>query len=148
MKRRDLIVGILLAIVLAAGLGHAWLADPAGGAPAVALDITSADGSVIVDGARVGISVEPRPARPFQPLRFRFDVEPPVESARVSFTMTMDMGEHAYTLVPGDGAWTAAGVVLPTCGSGSREWFGDLELRGAAGVTRRVRFRIELAPVE
>ena len=155
MKRRDVIVGTLVAVGLVAGVlftrsRHQPAA--AGNGPTVDLDLTTDDGRVILDDIVVDVAVEPRPARPFEHLRFRFaftrDGNPiEVQEARVSFNMTMDMGPHDYRLVRVVDEWVANDVVLPECGSGSRLWFGALEIRDSAG-SHRGRLRIDLAPAD
>jgi hypothetical protein len=37
-----------------------------------------------------------------------------LEGGRVSFEMSMPMGDHRYSLVPGADGWQEAAVVLPT----------------------------------
>ena len=46
---------------------------------------------------------------------------------RVSFEMTMPMGDHRYSLVPRADGWQEAEVVLPLCPSGKRRWFATVE---------------------
>jgi hypothetical protein len=155
VKRRDLLVGGLVAAVLIAGVLFTRLRHQpaaAGNGPQVDVDLSAGDGQMVIDGATVDIAINPRPARPFEKLQFRFRVTRDgrpvaVEEARVSFNMTMDMGPHDYVLIREGDEWIAREVVLPQCGSGSRLWFGNLELR-EAGATRAGRFRIELAPLE
>jgi hypothetical protein len=154
MNRRDVIVGVVVAAALVAGVLLTRLRHQpaiAGNGPDVNLDMSASDGHMVIDGIAVNVAVEPRPARPFEQLRFRFafsrDGTPvEIEEARVSFSMTMDMGPHDYRLVREADQWVANDVILPTCGSGSRLWFGALEFHDAA--THHGRFRIDLAPID
>ncbi|HYN41051.1 MAG TPA: hypothetical protein VE129_04675, partial [Thermoanaerobaculia bacterium] len=92
----------------------------------------------------------PRPIPAFEKIRFRLRAESggaPVAfgSGRVSFEMTMPMGDHRYTLVPGAEGWHEAEVVLPLCKSGKRTWFATIE-GTVAGKPRTARFQLDLTP--
>jgi len=67
------------------------------------------------------------------------------EGARISFEMTMPMGDHRYSPVPGRDGWQEADVVLPLCQSGKRRWYATVE-GIVAGRLRTARFRLDLAP--
>jgi hypothetical protein len=66
------------------------------------------------------------------------------EQGRVSFEMTMPMGDHTYSLVPAGGGGYEADVTLPLCKSGKRRWYATVEGR-AAGQPVTARFRLDLA---
>jgi hypothetical protein len=123
-------------------------------------DVTLTDAAADVGDVRIVLSVAPRPPVAFQKHRFRVRVESvpgspaagtsggtPValEGGRVSFEMTMPMGEHRYSLVLGDDGWQEAEVVLPMCPSGKRRWYATVE-GTAAGRPRLAVFRLDLAP--
>ncbi len=125
--------------------GAATAAGPEGALP----DVTLADGSVEVGGVRLVLSAE-RPILAFSKVRWRARAESggaPValEDGRLSFEMTMPMGDHRYALLPGAGGWQEAEVVLPMCRSGSRTWFATLEGK-VGGKPVSSRFRLELSP--
>ena len=168
MTLRETLLGLLVLAALlggvfwARGRGRAERAPvAAGGAAAVtdgataagpeaALpDVTLADGSVEVGSARLVLSAE-RPILAFSKVRWRARAESagaPVvlEEGRLSFEMTMPMGEHRYRLLPGAGGWQEAEVVLPMCKSGDRTWFATLEGK-VGGKPVSSRFRLELSP--
>ncbi len=136
-----LVAGVLAgAFFLARGSGPPTAEDTA--------DVTRADGVVRLDDLRVTLSVSPRPPVAFQPKRFRVRVEAdgapvPLEEPRITFEMTMPMGEHRYTLVAGPEGWQEAEVVLPFCKSGNPRWYAIVEGHiGPRPVT--ARFRIDL----
>jgi hypothetical protein len=121
-------------------------------------DVTTADASVDVYGARVTLSVTPRPPIAFSRMRFRVRVEFAsakasadgssgallvLEGGRISFEMTMPMGDHRYDLVPGADGWQEAEVVLPTCQSGDPRWYAIVE-GTVAGRPIKARFRLDL----
>jgi hypothetical protein len=162
MRTRDTLLGLL---VLALVVGGVWWTrartHPGGGADAgrppeavaaadAALpDVTTADAFVETDGLRVTLSVAPRPPVAFATKRFRVRVTSaggaPVvlDEGRISFEMVMPMGDHRYTLVPGDDGWLAADVVLPFCKSGNPRWYATVE-GTAAGRPVTARFRLDL----
>ncbi len=165
MKLRDTLLGLLVVAALAGGVwwvrarGHAGKSASGDQAPArltidpateaAMPDVTLADGSVDLGDVRVVLSVAPRPAFGFAKNRFRVRAEKdagPVtlEEGRISFEMTMPMGDHRYTLVPGTEGWQEAEVVLPLCKSGKRRWYATVE-GTTAGKPRTARFRIDLA---
>ena len=129
MRRRELIVGLALLAVLAAG---AWWARspsptastaPAASAPAAGddamPDVTLADGTADVGGVRITLSVTPSPPVALATFRVRVRAEAngssaPIEAGRVSFEMAMPMGDHRYSLVAVQDGWQEAAVVLPT----------------------------------
>jgi hypothetical protein len=67
-----------------------------------------------------------------------------LEQGRISFEMTVPMGDHRYALVVGDDGWLETTVVLPFCPSGSPRWYANVE--GVVdGRPRAARFRLDLA---
>ena len=81
--------------------------------------VTLADGTADAGGVRITLSVTPNP--PVALARFRVRVRAEangspaaIEAGRVSFEMAMPMGDHLYTLAPGEAGWQEAAVVLPT----------------------------------
>lgn len=123
-------------------------------------DVTLADATVGAGDVRITLSVAPRPPVAFATNRFRVRVarpsgpgpaaEPPatappvLEGGRISFEMTMPMGEHRYALVPRADGWHEAAVVLPMCASGNPRWYATVE-GTVAGRAVRARYRLELA---
>jgi hypothetical protein len=111
-------------------------------------DVTVADATVELDDLRVTLSMAPRPPVAFATTRFGVRVErggAPValEGGRIAFEMTMPMGDHRYTLVPGGEGWQRAEVVLPFCKSGNPRWFATVE--GTVDGRRvTARFRLDL----
>jgi hypothetical protein len=94
--------------------------------------------------------VTPNPPVAFAKTRVRVRAEvggAPVvlDGGRVSFEMSMPMGDHRYVLVPGEDGWQEADVVLPLCPSGKRRWFATVE-GTVAGRPRTARFRLDLEP--
>jgi hypothetical protein len=82
-------------------------------------DVTLADGTADVGEVRITLSVTPNPPVALARFRVRVRAEASgspaaIEAGRVSFEMTMPMGDHHYTLVPGEEGWQEAAVVLPT----------------------------------
>lgn len=164
MKLREPLLGLLVVAALAAGVwwarGRSGAEDPpkpaAGGAEspaavaeAPAPDVTLADASVDAGGVRLVLSAE-RPIVAFSKVRFRARAESngatvPLEEGRLSFEMTMPMGDHRYVLVPAAGGWQEAEVVLPMCGSGKRTWFATLG-GTVAGRPVSARFQLDLTP--
>ena len=112
--------------------------------------MTRADGAVTLGDVRVTLSVSPRPPVAFEKKRFRVRVETDsapaaLEGGRISFEMTMPMGEHRYSLVAGADGWQEAEVVLPFCKSGNPRWYAIVEGR-VDGRPRTARFRLDLTP--
>jgi hypothetical protein len=113
-------------------------------------DVTLADATVALDDARITLSVSPRPPAAFAKNRFRVRAESAsgapivLDDARVSFEMTMPMGEHRYALVPGQDGWREAEVVLPMCQSGNPRWYAVVE-GTVGGKPVMARFRLDLA---
>jgi hypothetical protein len=94
------------------------VAAPAAGDEALP-DVTLADGTADVGEVRITLSVTPNPPVALAGFRVRVRAEAngspmAIEDGRVSFEMAMPMGDHRYTLVPGEGGWLEAAVVLPT----------------------------------
>jgi hypothetical protein len=71
----------------------------------------------------------------------------PLEAGRISFEMSMPMGDHRYSLVPAADGWQEAEAVLPLCGSGNRRWFATVE-GTVAGRPISARFQLDLTPPE
>jgi hypothetical protein len=121
---------------------------PGAGADAALPDVTLTDAALDLGDVQVIVSVTPRPAVAFQNRRFRVRVESgglPVvlEGGRISFEMTMPMGEHRYALVRGENGWQEAQVVLPFCRSGNPRWYATVE-GTVAGRPVTARFRLDL----
>lgn len=161
--RRDTAVGLAVVALIVAGSLVARgrqvprATTPPAPVPAGAVatpssppDVTAADATVDLGEIRVLVSAGPRPLRPFARNRYRFRAEvggQPVrlEEASISFTMSMPMGDHRYSLLPAAEGWQEAEAVLPLCPSGKRRWFGDLAFR-LAGKARSARFQFDLKP--
>ena len=98
-------------------------------------DVTLADGTVDLEGVRITLSLSPQPPVAFAKMRVRVraastaaaDKLLTLEGGRVSFEMSMPMGDHRYSLVPGADGWQEADVVLPLCPSGKRRWYATVE---------------------
>jgi hypothetical protein len=161
MRLRETLLGLFVLALLAGGIfwartrGHAEKTAPAATAGAVAVpeapppDVTLADGSVDVGDVRLVLSAD-RPIVAFAKTRFRVRAEAAgapaaLEAGRVSFEMTMPMGDHRYTLVPGAEGWQEAEVVLPMCKSGRKTWYATVE-GSVAGKPRSARFQLDLTP--
>jgi len=114
-------------------------------------DVTLADGSADAgEGVRITLSLNPQPPVAFAKTKVRVRVEAggsPVrlDAGRISFEMTMPMGDHRYSLVPGTDGWQEAEVILPRCMSGKRRWYATVEGM-VGGQPRTARFRFDLAP--
>jgi len=129
-----------------------WNPGPSGPgdtSPGAALpDVTLADATANLGEVRITLSVSPRPPIAFAKMRVRVRVESngaPVEleAGRISFEMTMPMGDHRYTLVPRDDGWQEAEVVLPFCRSGNPRWHALVE-GAVAGTSLTARFQLDL----
>jgi hypothetical protein len=171
MTRSTLLGLVVLALV---GAGMWWVRPPsppvehlpaasAGQAPSASSptgqsssddalpDVTLADGSADAGaGVRITLSLSPQPPVAFAKTKVRVRVEAggsPVrlEAGRISFEMTMPMGDHRYTLVPGADGWQEAEVILPRCMSGKLRWYATVE-GTVGGEPRTARFRLDLAP--
>ena len=85
-------------------------------------DVTLAAGSVDLEDVRITLSLTPQPPVAFAKIRVRVRVSSTaaadklltLEGGRVAFEMSMPMGDHRYSLVPGEEGWLEAAVVLPT----------------------------------
>ena len=82
-------------------------------------DVTVAEGTAEVGGVRITLALTPNPPVALETFRVRVRAEAngstaAIENGRVSFEMAMPMGDHRYTLVPGEAGWLEAAVVLPT----------------------------------
>jgi hypothetical protein len=113
-------------------------------------DVSIDDAVVQAGDARIEVSIAPHPpvALANVRVRVRADVNGAprdFQGGRVSFEMTMPMGEHRYGLRPGAEGWQEADVVLPACPSGRRRWFATIQ-GDVAGQPRTVRVRLDLAP--
>ena len=167
MKFREILLGLVVLALLGGGVwwarGRGRAGKPAAGPAALppvhmnvngapAPDVTLADGSVGLGDVRVVLSVAPRPILAFAKNRFRVRVESggaalPFDAGRISFEMTMPMGDHRYSLVPAADGWQEAEVVLPLCESGNRRWFATVD-GAVAGRPLSARFQLDLAPPE
>jgi len=156
VKLRETLLGLVVLALLAGGAFWARTRRHAEKAPAAAPetstpmpDVTRADGSVDAGGVRLVLSVT-RPVVAFEKARWRVRAEAngapvPLADGRVSFEMTMPMGENRYSLVAADGGWQEAEVVLPMCGSGERTWFAIVD-GTVAGRPVSARYRLDLTP--
>ena len=166
MKLRDTLLGLVVLALVAGGVWWARTRSLAGdgdagdAAPvrrvidpateAAMPDVTLADGSVDLGDVRLVLSVSPRPVLAFTKNTYRVRAESgtgPValEGGHVSFEMSMPMGDHRYTLVPGADRWQEAEAVLPLCKSGKRRWYATVE-GTVAGKPRKALFRLDLTP--
>jgi hypothetical protein len=160
MNVKPTLLGLAVLAVLAAG---AWwarsptppaatdqaAADPAFGGDDLP-DVTLASATVDAGGVGITLSLSPNPPVAFASTRVRVRAESTgsvvsLEGARVSFEMTMPMGDHRYSLVAGQDGWLEAEAVLPRCMSGNRRWYATVE-GTVAGQPRSARFRFDLAP--
>jgi hypothetical protein len=112
-------------------------------------DVTLAAATADTGGVRITLSLTPNPPVAFATFRTRVRAESAgsvvsLEGARVSFEMTMPMGDHRYSLVPGDDGWQEAEVILPRCMSGNQRWYATVE-GTIAGQLRSARFRLDLS---
>ena len=132
MNVKTTLVGMAVVAALAAGAWWARLpsrtaapASAAQGARAHAAgddalpDVTLAAATADAGGVRMTLSLAPNPPVAFAKTRVRVRAEAggsPVvlEDGRVSFEMSMPMGDHRYSLVSGADGWQEAAVVLPT----------------------------------
>ncbi len=113
-------------------------------------DVTLAAGTVDAGDVRITLALSPQPPVAFAKTRVRVRAESggspvAIEAGRVSFEMTMPMGDHRYSLAPGADGWLEAEVTLPRCMSGMRRWYATVE-GTVAGRPRSARFRLDLAP--
>jgi hypothetical protein len=171
MRTGDTILGLVVLALVAGGVYWVrWRPQAAGTLPTAAAgqaqpvsaphdapptldaaipDVTVDDGAVFDGDLRVTLSVSPRPPVAFTKKRFRVRVEsggvPRVfEGGRISFEMVMPMGDHRYTLGPGEDGWQEAEVVLPFCKSGNPRWYAIVE-GTVDGRPFSARFRLDLA---
>lgn len=163
MKNREVVIGIIvLALLVGAVLWLRACGDPRRGAAdtdAIAgtadvgdtlPDLTAGEVHVSVGDMRVALTVTPHPPRAFEESRFRVRAEDrrgatwTIDEPRLSFEMAMPMGDHRYTLVPAEGGWYEAAVVLPRCVSGDRRWYGTFD-GVVAGRPLSLRFVFDLA---
>ena len=129
MNIKTTLVGIALLAVLAAGAWWARSPSPTATTAPDALgqasgdddlpDVTLAAATADAGGVRITLSLSPTPPVAFAKTRVLVRAEAggsPVvlEGGRVSFEMSMPMGDHRYSLVPGAEGWQEAAVVLPT----------------------------------
>ncbi len=157
MKYRDAVLGLVV-LVLLIGLGiwarqRSHAAPGATAGPAVSggiPDVTT--GPAVLDaggGVRIAVALDPSPPVSMTPFRVRVRAErdgAPLDltHGRVSFEMTMPMGDHRYDLQGGADGWQTAEAVLPACASGGRRWFATIE-GDVAGRPRVVKVRLDLA---
>lgn len=160
MTVKSTLLGFAVLAVLAAGAWWARSPSPMAGTNPSAVDpafgddhlpdVTLADGAVDAGDVRITLSLTPQPPVAFAKMRVRVRAESggdpvAIEGGRVSFEMTMPMGDHRYSLIPADQGWQTAEVVLPLCPSGKRRWYATVE-GTVAGRPRTARFRLDLAP--
>ena len=112
-------------------------------------DVTLAEGTADAGEVRITLSLTPNPPVAFAKIRVRVRAEAggsvvPLEGGRVTFEMSMPMGDHRHSLVPGADGWQEADAVLPLCPSGKRRWYATVE-GTVAGRLRTARFRLDLA---
>jgi hypothetical protein len=165
MRRRELIVGLAVLALLAAGAWWARSRSPtaapsssgqrasaqSAGDEAIP-DVTLAEGTADVGGVRITLSVTPNPPVAFATFRVRARAAAngaplALEGGRISFEMVMPMGDHRYSLIPGSDGWQEAEVILPRCMSGIRRWYATVE-GTVGGEPRTARFRLDLASPE
>ena len=113
-------------------------------------DVSVTDAAVDAGDVRFTFSIAQRPPVAMAKVRIRVRAEKGgspalLEGGRIMFEMTMPMGDHRYSLVPGEGGWQEAEVVLPLCKSGKRRWYATVE-GAVAGRPRTARFRLDLTP--
>ena len=169
MKLRETLLGLVVLAALGGGVWWARGRSAAERAPAAAPDapaagaatgpaapdlaslpdVTLADASVDLGDVRLVLSPD-RPIVAFSKVRFRARAESngaalPLEEGRLSFEMTMPMGDHRYTLLPAAGGWHEAEVVLPLCKSGTKTWYATLEGK-VGGAPVSARYRLDLTP--
>ena len=124
MNIKTTLVGMALLAVLAAGAWWARSPSPTA-APALVAgddalpDVTLADGTADAGGVPITLSVTPNPPVALATFHVRVRAEAngspaAIEAGRVSFEMAMPMGDHRYSLAPGNAGWQEAAVVLPT----------------------------------
>lgn len=173
MKDHSAIVGLLVLAIIAAGIFFArWRppSPPSGRSPAASAeqspqapgaaaddeslpDATLADATATVGDVRVTLSLSPQPPVAFATFRVRVsafalataDKMLAFEGGTIVFEMTMPMGDHRYSLVPGAEGWQEAKVVLPLCQSGKRRWYATVE-GSVGGRPVTARFRLDLTP--
>jgi hypothetical protein len=159
MNIKTTLLGIAVLALLAAGAWWSRSPSPTGAAAPAAVDqasggddlpdVTLAGATVDAGGVSITLSLSPNPPVAFAKTRVRVRAvvrgsAVPLENGRVSFEMTMPMGDHRYSLVAGQDGWQEAEVMLPRCMSGDRRWYATVEGL-AAGQPRTARFRFELA---
>ena len=125
-------------------------------------DITRGGCYVDAQDVRVFVSVTPQPPVAFSAFTIRVTAEAlnpgiaeppvwprmpslPIDGSRISFAMSMPMGEHRYSLLKSDEGWYEASVVLPLCPSGDRRWIATIE-GDVANRPRTARVALQLAP--
>jgi hypothetical protein len=82
-------------------------------------NVTLADGTAEVGGVRITLSLTPQPPVAFARTLVRVRAEAAgsvvaLAGGRISFEMAMPMGDHRYSLLPGEEGWLEAAVILPT----------------------------------
>lgn len=169
MKNLNLIIGLLVAAALAAGVYYAEVArDAAGEAPPVAAeppvaspgaeivegqvpDVTLEDGTFRVADLLVRVEVPRRPIKAYEERAYRFHVTDvtgaPVtlDGGVVKFNMSMDMGRHHYALVGEGDGWYGIKAPIPMCPSGKVRWHGNMELTLESAV-HKGGFQFDIEP--
>jgi hypothetical protein len=148
MRLQEGVGALVLAAILAGG---AWVRTR-GSAPESGLepDITRVDQAVEVNGLRVSVSLSPRPPVALSRVRTRVRIEAnggtrPIQNGRVSYAMSMPMGDHAAPLVADGDGWSQAEIVLPACLEGGR-WLATVT-GTVDGQPVTAAFHFELAQV-
>jgi len=173
VTNKSTIVGLLVLALVVAGVYWARTRAPGPHGPAATpsaaqvsdddalTDVTLADGAVEAGDVRIVLSLTPQPPVAFAKFRVRVSASglaptasasapaaagSPVtlEEGKISFEMTMPMGDHRYALVPDVDGWHEAEVVLPLCPSGKRRWYATVT-GSAGGRPVSARFRLDLA---
>ena len=144
MKHWQTIVGLFVVAVLAGGV--CWVNQRGGQPPGPGAassgqavrddgslpDVTLAPSTAEEGNVRIALALAPNPPVAFAKMRVRVRVESagspvPLDGGRVSFEMTMPMGDYRYTLAAAQDGSYGAEVVLPMCVSGARRWYATVE---------------------
>jgi hypothetical protein len=124
MSVRSTIAGLVVLALITVGIFWARRPEPStarrqaaaeksGQAEESLPDVTLAAASVDAGGVGITLSLSPNPPVAFATTRVRVRAESagafvPLEGGRISFEMTMPMGDHRYSLVAGQDGWQEA----------------------------------------